>query len=85
MKIGQKLVSAFVLISVLSLIVGLTGWSQITNVNSELNDITSKKVPAMDSSMEMEAVVLDQRDTANSYVLGEEDAKSDLVSILNKV
>jgi methyl-accepting chemotaxis protein len=77
MKLGPKLISAFVLVSVLSLIVGVTGWSQITSVNNELNDITAKKVPAMDSSMEMGIAVWGQRDAAAAYMLGDEDGRTD--------
>ena len=77
MKIGPKLISAFVLISALSMIVGAMGYVQITTVNDELDDITSKKVPAMDSSMEMGISVWGQRDAAASYVLGEQEGKTD--------
>jgi methyl-accepting chemotaxis protein len=77
MKLGPKLISAFVLVSVLSLIVGVTGWTQITSVNNELGDITSNKVPAMDYSMEMGIAVWGQRDAAAAYMLGESDGKTD--------
>jgi methyl-accepting chemotaxis protein len=77
MKLGPKLISAFVLVSVLSLIVGVTGWTQITSVNNELGDITSNKVPAMDSSMEMGIAVWGQRDAAAAYMLGESEGKTD--------
>jgi methyl-accepting chemotaxis protein len=77
MKLGPKLISAFVLVSVLSLIVGVTGWTQITSVNSELGDITSNKVPAMDYSMEMGQAVWGQRDAAATYMLGDPAGKTD--------
>jgi methyl-accepting chemotaxis protein len=77
MKLGPKLIGAFVMVSVLSLVVGVTGWSQITSVNNELNDITAEKVPAMDSSMEMGIAVWGQRDAAAAYMLGDSDAKTD--------
>jgi methyl-accepting chemotaxis protein len=84
MKLGPKLISAFVLVSVLSLIVGVTGWSQITSVNNELNDITAKKVPAMDSSMEMGIAVWGQRDAAAAYMLGDDDGKTDFQTFKNE-
>jgi methyl-accepting chemotaxis protein len=77
MKLGPKLIGAFVMVSVLSLVVGVTGWTQITSVNNELNDITSNKVPAMDYSMEMGIAVWGQRDAAAAYMLGENEAKTD--------
>jgi methyl-accepting chemotaxis protein len=77
MKLGPKLISAFVLVSILSLVVGVTGWTQITSVNNELGDITTNKVPAMDYSMEMGISVWGQRDAAAAYMLGDEEGKTD--------
>ena len=53
MKLGPKLISAFVIVPILSLIVGAVGFTQINSVNNDLDEITSNKVPAMDSSMEI--------------------------------
>ena len=77
MKLGPKLISAFVVVSLLSLVVGLTGYTQITNVNNELNNITTNKVPAIDSSMEMGMAIWGQRDAAAAYMLGDADAKAE--------
>jgi methyl-accepting chemotaxis protein len=77
MKLGPKLITAFIVVSILSLVVGVTGYTQITSVNDELNEITSNKVPAMDYSMEMGIAVWGQRDAAAAYMLGESEGKAD--------
>jgi methyl-accepting chemotaxis protein len=77
MKMGPKLIGAFVVVSILSLAVGVTGYTQITSVNNELGDITTNKVTAMDTSMEMGIAVWGQRDAAAAYMLGEREAQAD--------
>jgi methyl-accepting chemotaxis protein len=77
MKLGPKLITAFVIVSILSLVVGITGYTQITSVNNELENITTEKVPAMDYSMEMGLAMWGQRDAAAAYMLGESEGKDD--------
>jgi methyl-accepting chemotaxis protein len=84
MKMGPKLIAAFVTVSILSLAVGVTGYTQITSVNNELNDIATNKVTAMDTSMEMGIAVWGQRDAAAAYMLGEADATSDFDDFENE-
>jgi methyl-accepting chemotaxis protein len=84
MKMGPKLIAAFVTVSILSLAVGVTGYTQITSVNNELDDIATNKVTAMDTSMEMGIAVWGQRDAAAAYMLGEADATSDFDNFENE-
>jgi methyl-accepting chemotaxis protein len=84
MKLGPKLITAFIIVSILSLIVGVVGYTQIDSVNGELEDITTNKVPSMDYSMEMGISVWGQRDAAAAYMLGEPEGKTDFEDFKNE-
>lgn len=75
MKLGPKLISAFVVLSILSLAVGLIGYSQINSVNTELEKMTESKVPSLEYSKEMDVAIWGQRDAAVEYMIGEEEGK----------
>ena len=54
MKLGPKLIAAFVIVSLLSLAVGVVGLIEINNVNSKIGEITEKESPSLVSAMEIQ-------------------------------
>jgi methyl-accepting chemotaxis protein len=47
MKLSTKLIGGFVVVAVITLIVGFIGWKGISDVASDLNDINDNRIPSM--------------------------------------
>ena len=59
MKLQQKLIGSFMIVAAICFVVGLVGWIGIGNVDSSLDEVGNKRLPAIEALLTMDAKIGD--------------------------
>ncbi|KAA3634758.1 MAG: HAMP domain-containing protein [Calditrichaeota bacterium] len=59
MKLQQKLIGSFMIVAAICFVIGIVGWIGIANVNSSLDEVGNKRLPAVEALLTIDAVIGD--------------------------